>query len=165
MEKAVFGIVTNEAQAKRIIERLTVSGFASEDISYLSVDRKNLTTTNTRGETILSKSAEQGPLSLLSGVGAISIPGFGAVVAAGPFLADLKSSSIAGALGIVVGVLVGYGIPLAEAKKFQSGLQAGNILISVATENVEEMNSATEVLREEGAKDLSYQREKTRSSS
>lgn len=39
MSKAVFGIVSSEAQAKEIVDKLKTMGFAPGDISVLFPDR------------------------------------------------------------------------------------------------------------------------------
>lgn len=104
-----------------------------------------------------------GTLGLLTGIGALAIPGLGPFIAAGPLLAALSGSGIGGGIGLLVGALVGAGIPEYEAKQYESGLKAGNILISVHTESSEEINRANEIMKKEGAKDISTSREKTRS--
>lgn len=105
-----------------------------------------------------------GSLGLLAGIGSLSIPGLGPFIAAGPILSALSGSAIGGSLGLLVGSLVGAGIPEYEAKKFEAGLKSGNILISVQTENDSELHRASDVMKKEGAKDVSTSREKTRSS-
>lgn len=104
-----------------------------------------------------------GSLGLLAGIGALAIPGVGPFIAAGPIMAALSGSAVGGSLGLLVGALVGSGIPEYEAKKYETGLKAGNILISVHTDNEEEINQANKIMKKEGAKDISTSREKTKS--
>lgn len=104
-----------------------------------------------------------GSLGLLAGIGALAIPGFGPFVAAGPLLAALSGSAVGGSLGLIIGALVGAGIPEYEAKKFESALKAGGILIAVQAISEEKVTRATEILKREGAKDVSTTREKVRS--
>lgn len=104
-----------------------------------------------------------GTLGLLAGIGSLAIPGFGPFIAAGPIVAALSGSAVGGSLGLLIGSIVGAGIPEYEAKKYESGLKAGNILISVHTDNEEEIKKATEIMKKEGAKDISSTREKVKS--
>lgn len=104
-----------------------------------------------------------GSLGLLVGIGALAIPGLGPFIAAGPIMAALSGSAVGGSLGLLVGALVGSGIPEYEAKKYETALKEGNILISVHTDSEEEINTANEIMKKEGAKDISTSREKTKS--
>lgn len=104
-----------------------------------------------------------GSLGLLAGIGALAIPGLGAFIAAGPIMAALSGSAIGGGLGLLIGALVGAGIPEYEAKQYEKGLKEGMILISVHAENDEEIKLATDIMKKEGAKDISSSREKTKS--
>jgi len=104
-----------------------------------------------------------GSLGLLAGIGALAIPGLGPFIAAGPIMAALSGSAVGGSVGLLIGALVGSGIPEYEAKKYESGLKEGNILISVHTDSDEEIKLATEIMKEEGAKDISSTREKAKS--
>jgi hypothetical protein len=194
MTKAVFGLATNDEQARRIVDRLLSSGISKEDISILYPDRnKETIRTNERGDVEYEDSPTQrnmkkdlsiekhskaakggvtgattggvlgGSVGLLAGMGALAIPGLGPFIAAGPIMAALSGSAVGGSLGLLIGALIGSGIPEYEAKKYEAGLKEGNILISVHTDNEEEINLATEILKKEGAKDISSSREKTRS--
>ena len=104
-----------------------------------------------------------GSLGLLAGIGALAIPGLGPFIAAGPIMAALSGSAVGGSVGLLVGALIGSGIPEYEAKKYEAGLKQGNILISVHTDNDEEIKHANEIMKKEGAKDISSTREKTKS--
>ncbi len=196
MTKAVFGLATNEEQARRIVDHLLSSRFSNEDISILYPDRnKDKIRTNERGEVAYEDSSTQRPvkkggittekhskapeggvtgaatggilggsLGLLAGIGALAIPGLGPFIAAGPIMGALSGSAVGGSLGLLIGALVGSGIPEYEAKRYEAGLKEGNILISVHTDSDEEMKRANEIMKKEGAKDISSSREKTKSS-
>ena len=101
-----------------------------------------------------------GSLGLLAGIGALAIPGLGPFIAAGPLLGALSGSGIGGGLGLLGGSLIGAGIPEYEAKKFEAGLKAGNILISVHTNDSESLSRASDILEQEGATDIASSREK-----
>ena len=183
MTKAVFGLAQNEEQARRIVDRLLSSGFSSEDISILYPDRnKDKIRTNERGEVEYEDSQRKkgnlttekhskapeggvagaatggilgGSLGLLAGIGGLAIPGLGAFIAAGPIMAALSGSAVGGGVGLLVGALIGSGIPEYEAKKYEAGLKEGHILISIHADNDDEIHKANEILKKEGAKDIS----------
>ena len=96
-----------------------------------------------------------GSLGLLAGLGAIAIPGFGAFIAAGPILAALSGSGLGGGLGLLLGALTGLGIPEYEVKKYADRLKQGKILISIEVPNTESIDTAKNILKQEGAEDIS----------
>lgn len=104
-----------------------------------------------------------GSIGLLAGIGALAIPGLGPFIAAGPIMAALSGSAVGGALGLLTGALVGSGIPEVEAKTFEKGVtKEGNILISVHVETDEQIDKATNILKKEGAKNVTSTKEKTK---
>lgn len=185
MNRAVFGIIKKEEDAQRVVDHLKEVGFPSSNISIVFADQRkasglsvsqadeNISETsgvgyekNTKAPEGASSAATAGgiiggSIGLLAGLGAISLPGLGAFIAAGPIMAALSGSAIGGSLGLFIGALVGMGIPEYEAKHYQDSLNAGNFLISIHTENAEELNKAYEILKKEGVEDISHSMEKT----
>ncbi|HEY7334580.1 MAG TPA: hypothetical protein VH639_06825 [Bryobacteraceae bacterium] len=56
---------------------------------------------------------------MLAGIGAIAIPGVGPLIAAGPIMALLAGAGAGGAVGTLIGALVGMGIPEYEAERYE----------------------------------------------
>jgi hypothetical protein len=191
MKKAVFCLATNDEQAQRIVDHLLSSGFSNEDISILYPDRSNRghahenvdydettpKTKNKKGTLGTEKNTKApeggavgaatggilgGSLGLLAGIGALAIPGLGPFIAAGPIMAALSGSAIGGSVGLLIGALVGAGIPEYEAKKYETGLKAGHILLSVHVDDSDEKNRAHDIMKKEGAKDISTTSEKAK---
>ena len=54
----------------------------------------------------------------------------------------------------MAGGLIGLGIPELEAKRYEGKIKAGNILISVHTENSEEISRAKDIFTKSGAQDI-----------
>jgi hypothetical protein len=50
--------------------------------------------------------------------------------------------------------LIGLGIPGIEAKRYEGKIKAGNLFISVHTENSEEIKRAKEIFTQAGAQDI-----------
>ncbi|HEV8052940.1 MAG TPA: hypothetical protein VGP47_10650 [Parachlamydiaceae bacterium] len=105
-----------------------------------------------------------GSLGLLAGIGALAIPGLGPFIAAGPIMAALSGAALGGTAGGIIGALIGSGIPEYEAKKYEAGLREGNILISVHAKNDDQIKQISDIMKKEGAKDISTSSEKSRSS-
>jgi hypothetical protein len=168
MAKAVFCIATSEFQAETIVTELKAAGFADSDISVLFPDK---TGTNDFGYEQHTKAPEGavtgastlgmvgGAVGWLAGLGVLSIPGLGPMIAAGPLLAALSGIAVGAAVGGIGGALVGMGIPEFVAKRYVGKIQAGNILISVHAEDCQQYKQARQVFAEAGAQDISSTRE------
>ena len=163
MKKSVFGILKTRSQAESVVERLRNAGFLSSDISMLFAD-----TSGTRdfGIAHATKAPEGtttggttgfvvgGILGWLAGIGSLAIPGIGPFIAAGPIMAALSGAAVGTAVGGIVGALVGMGIPEYEARRYESKLREGSILVSVHTENTEQADRAKEILKASNAEDI-----------
>jgi hypothetical protein len=161
---AVFGVAANETQAVRIANALKASGFGDGDISVLFPDKSGTRDfaheQNTKAPEGMAAGAGAGGvlgggLGWLVGIGTFAIPGVGPFIAAGPILAALSGAAIGAAVGGVTGALVGMGIPEFEAKQYEEKLRDGNILISVHTEDSDEIERAKMILEREDARDIS----------
>ena len=75
-------------------------------------------------------------------------------IAAGPILAALSGAAVGAAVGGITGGLIGLGIPEIEAKRYEGKVREGNILISVHTENSEEISRAKDIFTTAGAQDI-----------
>jgi uncharacterized membrane protein len=93
-------------------------------------------------------------LGWIAGIGALAIPGVGPFIAAGPIIAALSGAAVGAALGGIAGGLVGLGIPEMEAKRYEGKVKAGNLLLSVHTENSEEIKRAKDIFTNAGAQDI-----------
>jgi hypothetical protein len=164
MKNAVYGIADTSAQAESIVNALQAAGFSSSDISVLFPDKEGTrdfahekNTKAPEGATTggIAGMGVGGALGLLAGIGALAIPGVGPFIAAGPIMGALSGAALGGATGGLIGALVGLGIPELEAKQYEGKVRAGNILISVHTEDSDERSRAKEALEKLGATDVS----------
>src|SRR5512140_932935 len=162
-KKSVFCITTSRAQAERIIDQLKIANFANNDISVLFPDKG---TTRDFAHEKNTKAPEGavtgastggvlgGALGWIAGIGALAIPGVGPFIAAGPIIAALSGAALGAAVGGIAGGLIGLGIPELEAKRYEGKVKAGNLLISVHTENSEEITRARNIFSKAGAQDI-----------
>jgi hypothetical protein len=162
--KSVMGIVETGDQAERIVSALGRAGFSPNDISALFPDKEGTKDFAHEHHTKAPEGAVAGAggggllggtVGLLAGIGALAIPGLGPFIAAGPLMAALSGAAAGAALGGVTGALIGLGIPEIEAKKYEGKLRGGNILIAVHVDDGDEQKRAEQILKTEGAHDVS----------
>lgn len=167
---AVFGIYKSGVQAERSVDRLIAAGFSNNDISVLLPDNQSSkefahekNTKAPEGTTagVATGGAVGGTLGLLAGVGALSIPGLGPFIAAGPIMGALAGLGVGGAVGGLIGALVGMGIPEYEAKRYEGRIKAGGVLLSVHCDTSEEVSRAKDLLKQTGAEDINSTGEKS----
>ncbi len=179
MARAILGIFSEPSQADETINELKNLGFKNEDISVVMKERENESSENLARGAEVARDASSGITTggaiggiagLIIGIAAISVPGLGALIAAGPLaialgLGEIGVATLAGlitgaAAGGMIGGLVGLGIPREQAKIYEEAVRKGQVLLSVSTtEENERLASetfkkfkATEVCSIEGAK-------------
>jgi len=164
MSKAVFCLSDSEAQAQSIVTQLKNAGFSNNDISVLFPDKSGTKDFAHEQHTKAPEGAATGAgtggalggaLGWLVGIGALAIPGVGPFIAAGPIVAALAGAGVGAAVGGLTGALVGMGIPEYEAKRYEGKIKEGNVLISVHSENSDEVKRAKDIFERNGAHDIS----------
>ena len=164
MNKSVIGIVESPEVAEQIVAELQAAGLSQSAISVLLPDTEGTRDFAHKHSTKAPEGAAAGAsaggvlggtIGLLAGVGALAIPGLGPFIAAGPLMAALSGAAAGAAVGGVTGALIGLGIPEIEAKRYEGKLRGGNILIAAHVETSEAQKAAEEVLKENGAHDVS----------
>jgi hypothetical protein len=162
-KKSVFCIAPSRVQADQIVDELKAGNFSNNDISVLFSDKNTnrgfAHEKNTKApEGALAGAGTGvvvgGTLGWIAGIGALAIPGVGPFIAAGPIMAALSGVAIGAAIGGIAGGLIGLGIPEIEARRYEGKIKNGNILISVHTENSEEINRAKDIFTKAGAQDI-----------
>ena len=162
-KKSVFCIATSRNHADQIVGQLKTANFSNNDISVLLPDKHSTRDFAHEKNTKAPKGAVAGAgtgvviggaLGWIAGIGALAIPGVGPFIAAGPIMAALSGAAIGAAAGGIAGGLIGLGIPEIEAKRYEGKVKAGNILISVHTENSEEITRAKDIFTKAGAQDI-----------
>jgi len=163
--KAVFCIAQSQEQATRIVDDARTAGFSGNDISVLLPDRGGSRDFAHEQHTKAPEGATAGAVAggvlgaaagYLVGIGALAIPGLGPFIAAGPIMAALGGAAVGTATGGITGMLVGYGMPEYEAKRYEGKVKAGNILISIHTEDGNQVSQAKDIFKRNGAEDISY---------
>src|SRR5438128_9158856 len=162
---AVFGIYSNRTSVESAVDALKTAEFRNSDISVLFPENTGTKDFAHEKETKAPEGATTGAgtgallgggLGWLAGIGALAIPGLGPFIAAGPIMAALAGAGVGGAVGGLTGALVGMGIPEYEAKRYESRLTEGGILLSIHCDSSEEIDRAKKIMERTGAEDISY---------
>jgi hypothetical protein len=168
---AVFGIYSSVPEAEKAVDRLVQAGFATADISVLLPDQRGTRDFAHEKDTKAPEGAAAGgtaggviggALGLLAGIGALSIPGLGPFIAAGPIMGGLAGLGVGGAVGGLIGALVGMGIPEYEAKRYEGHLKRGGVLLSVHCGTSDEISRAKDLLKDTRAEDIASASESSR---
>ena len=163
MKNAVYCITQDQVQAESIVNNLKEAGFSSNEISVLFPDKRGTRDFAHEQNTKMPEGAATGGitgmgtgaiLGWLAGIGSLAIPGVGPFIAAGPIMGALGGAAVGGAAGGIIGALVGMGIPEYEAKLYDGKVRNGNVLISVHTENSDQVKTAKEIFKNAKAEDI-----------
>ena len=162
-KKSVFCIATSRDQADRIVDQLKAANFSNNDISVLFPDKgtsrdfaheKNTKAPEGAVTGASTGGVLGGALGWVAGIGALAIPGVGPFIAAGPIVAALSGAAVGAGAGGIAGGLIGLGIPEIEAKRYEGKVKAGNLLLSVHTEDSAEITRAKDIFTKAGGQDI-----------
>jgi hypothetical protein len=162
-KKSVFCIATSRVQAEQVVSGLKSANFSNNDISVLFPDKGTTRDFAHEKNTKAPEGAVTGAgtggvvggvLGWIAGIGALAIPGVGPFIAAGPVMAALSGAAVGATVGGIAGGLIGLGIPEMEAKRYEGKVKAGNLLISVHTENSAEISRTKDIFTKAGAQDI-----------
>jgi len=146
--RTVAGLFPDRARAEQAIDALQAADFTGDQMGVALRDRTAqgvlLEDTGTQvaeeaATTGRSGRAPGGLTGLLIGIGALVIPGRGPVVAGGVLATAfgvaggtaVAGAGIGAAAGGLLGALAGLGMPEAEARSFEAGFRAGQVLVTV----------------------------------
>jgi hypothetical protein len=160
---AVFGIYRDREGVERTVEILRGAGFRNTDISVLFSENegtkdfaleKGTKAPEGTAAGACTGAVAGGVLGWLVGIGALAIPGLGSFLAAGPIVAALAGVGAGGMVGGLVGILIGFGMPEYEAKRYEGQIRRGGMLMSVHCDNREWVKRAKDILKDTGAEDI-----------
>ena len=175
MAKTVVGLFDNYSEAQSVVQDLVDGGFRREDISIAANQTASggagdgtlsAGTAGTTGEHAVGKDAGVGAgvggvVGLLVGLGALTIPGIGPILAAGPLAAALgitigstvTGAAIGGIAGGLVGALTHIGVPKEHAEYYSEGVRRGGTLVTVSASD-DMAQRAVDILNGHGAVDI-----------
>jgi hypothetical protein len=189
MARTVVAIYDNFQTANTAVRDLVDNGIPRDNISIIAnnsrgeYEYQRPATKTTDDDTVADETgtgagvgagigaAVGGIGGLLVGLGALTIPGIGPVIAAGPLAVALSTltgagvGAVAGGVtGGLLGALIGLGVPEEEAEYYTEGVRRGGILVTAQTDdyntdmiidilnrhNPMDINERAEMWREQG---------------
>ncbi len=164
----VIGIFRSRQDLEHGITKLQSSGFRNADVSALmpSPERVRDLAHRTGSKApegitagLTAGAIAGGTLGWLAGVGTLTIPGVGSLLAAGPIVSTLAGVGAGSVIGGLSGGLIGMGIPEYEAKRYEGRIQEGGILLTVHCDDSNRCQQAEKILSQCGASDISATKE------
>lgn len=148
--KSVVGIFQNINLAERAVSQLRSGGFNTEEINIISKGKESDNVQNMGTDSVMDGTMAGGAIGgiggLLMSAGALAIPGFGPIIAAGPLAA-----TIAGAVGGgITGGLIDWGIPSDKSEEYNNEVAFGKTLAVIRTDE-SKIQQAVQILTQNGA--------------
>lgn len=152
-KRVLTGMFRDRKSTENAYNALQERGYTKDNINLMMSDdtrKKHYAEDGAEKTEIGTKAAEHagkgsaigGSIGAVAGVIAaigtsVAIPGLGILIA-GPIAAGLAGAGAGGLAGGAIGAMVGSGIPEARAKLYESGIEEGNVVISVTPKNSED---------------------------
>jgi uncharacterized protein (TIGR02271 family) len=144
MAKTVVGLFDDFSEAQSVVQDLVNNSFTREDISIAAndatgeyakyadsgVSEMSGTATGAATGAVLG-----GIGGLVVGLGALTIPGIGPIIAAGPLITTLTGAGVGAVAGGLIGALTDIGVPEEEAGYYAEGVRRGGTLVTVRAED------------------------------
>ncbi|WP_409368518.1 general stress protein [Lysinibacillus sp. 38-6] len=139
MKNQVIGVYDNEVSAAEAVEDLKATGYTTEEISVITKKAKDLyeNTQEVKPSTMdgalagAATGAAIGIAGVIAGLSTILIPGFGAVLAAGPIITTIGGAVVganSGAGGLKH-ALMEMGVSDDEAERYSNDAEEGKFLV------------------------------------
>jgi hypothetical protein len=160
MEQMITGHFDNHERAEAAVRALTEAGFPYSNISMVAQNSQS----NEQVQVLPAPSDSQPSTPLLGTIGglllgaaALTLPGVGPLLVAGPLAANffgvIDGALVGTSSGGLVGALMGYGLPRDRALKYQTAVENGGFLV-MAHGNADQIELARGVLEHQDASDL-----------
>jgi uncharacterized protein (TIGR02271 family) len=165
MAKTVVGLFDDRAAARDAVRELTAEGFRGDELSVVSkkpdgkgVEVEYVEEDGHKQVEDMAKGAGTGAAigagaALLLSLTALTIPGIGPVLAAGPIAALIAGAGVGAAAGGLVSGLKRLGVEDDDADTYAEGLKRGGTLVTVNADD-ERANLAVGVMRRVGAVEI-----------
>jgi hypothetical protein len=162
-DKTLVALYTDLDRARRAVDELQRAGFPPARVSVVGT---GVVGRPAEGGTLAGEVAGAGATlgalvgggaGLLAGLGMLTIPGLGTVLAAGPLMATLAGAGVGVTAGGIAGALIGLGVPRGDAEAYAEGIRRGGalVIVEVAAEDAER---ATVILERHDPEDVDERR-------
>lgn len=145
MENHVIGVYENEQQAAEVVKDLKDKGYTTDEISIIAKNTKELSEITNEVKPSTKDGAIAGALTggaigiagVIAGLSTVLIPGFSAVLAAGPIITTIGGAVVganSGAGGLKH-ALMEIGVPDDEAERYSNDAKDGKVLVFLHPKN------------------------------
>lgn len=160
MVKTIVGSFDGYPAARRVARELMDDGYMSRDIGIMASNvagdyrTHDVETKETRTATCaLTGGVVGGAAGLAASLIALTIPGLGPIVAAGPLVSMMSGAGAGAVAGGLIGALTEAGVPEEHANYYAETLRRGGAIVTVKVDE-SRADRAAEILRANGAIDL-----------
>lgn len=139
MKDHVIGVYENEHQVAEVVEDLKEKGYTTEEISVIAKNTKELSEITQELKPSTKDGAIAGAITggaigiagVIAGLSTVLIPGFGAVLAAGPIITTIGGAVVGASSGAggLKHALMEIGVPDDEAERYSDEAENGKILV------------------------------------
>lgn len=160
---SVFGIYPDRITVGEAIGTLERAGYRRADIAVLIPEnsgskdfghlKSNKGPEGAAAGAALG-AATGGLVGWLVATGTLALPGLQPLAAVAPTIAALAAAGSGGALGWLIGLYLGLGVPEYVAKRYAGRIRRAGILLSVHCDNQDWARRARQVLKETGAQGI-----------
>jgi uncharacterized membrane protein len=140
MSRTVIALFDDSRHAHEAVENLVGERFSREAISLITPPAHGEPSTpgDEGAPSATATGAGAGAVlgglgGLVVGLGALTLPGIGPVLAAGPLTTALAGAGVGAAAGGLVGALMDQGVPEDRARDYEEGLRRGGTLVILRT--------------------------------
>ena len=150
----VIGVFDNQRNAENAVDEIRDAGITDDNISIIAKEDQ-IQHEGGRGnnDDLADGAATGGAIGglagILAGAGALTIPGVGPIIAAGPLAAGLTGIAAGG----LAGTLVDMGIDEERGQHYEKEVEQGNILATVEV-NQGQADDVASYLRSNGAREV-----------
>ena len=133
----VVALFPSRQPAEDAVRQLKLSGFTDEQIGMAMQDsngQSDRVESESRSYDPAAEGALDGGLAggLIGLLGSLLIPGLGPLVLGGVLASALTGVGVGAATGGLIRLLVGMDVPEQDAERFERGLRAGGVLLTVS---------------------------------
>ena len=170
MSKTVVGLFDDFQDAQSVVRDLTNAGFLRESISIAANQNASGYTgdgsdfnsgaspaANAAGKDATVGAGVGGVVGLLVGLGLLTIPGIGPVLAAGPIIAAIGTTAAGAGIGAAAGGIIGglthLGVPKEHAEYYAEGVRRGGTLVTVDASD-DKAQQAVDIMNGNNAVDI-----------
>ena len=157
--KTISRVYDTYGQARQVVEERKSAGIPDARISlvankHVSAEYDDVDDASGAATGVGIGATIGGAGGLLAGLGMIAIPGIGPVVAAGALATTLGGAAVGAVAGGILGALVGAGIPEDDARRYETHVSEGRILITAQATSARQAEEARDAFDRFGGSDV-----------